>query len=138
MIHDLLVAACVPPFYRYIILSPGDDDPKGNLLARDLMHLRVPGLFPLGEMNVAAKGSGPDRQAQASIQKIDEPVQAVIRGAVALIDQRIRAFDLTHLGILLGQGRYMGVMLPDLRTGSPNIGQEPPRVPVMQIPDCRR
>src|SRR5215831_17473235 len=82
MINDLLKTVRCPPFDRYIVLSAGRNDPERRVLARYLVHLGKPSLLLRRQMNIAAEFSGFDRQTELRVQELDEPVQAVVRGAI--------------------------------------------------------
>src|SRR5687767_8704069 len=86
MINDLLVALRVPPLDGEIIFAASSHDPVWNVTPCQLMHLRIPRFLLSREMDIAMKCRWRDGKPQSVVQKCDEPVQTMIRSAVAFVD----------------------------------------------------
>lgn len=67
MIDNLLVTPGFPPLYGYVMFSAGNNDPKWNCFPNQLLDLRVPSLFILGEVNVSLEQGRLDLQAEAVV-----------------------------------------------------------------------
>src|ERR1051325_5036571 len=106
-----LVSIGWPPFNGYIVLPPGCNDPERGPLAGHFMDLRVPGSFQVGEMDITFESGWLDREAEALVQKVDETMQAVIGGFIALVDQRVAAIDQFDPGRILHQRREVRVVV---------------------------
>src|SRR6266568_7029103 len=109
IIDYLLVSIGWPPFDGYIVFPPGRNDPERGPLPGHFMDLRVPRSFQVGEMDIAFESGWLDREAEALVQKVDETVQAVIGGFIALVDQRIAAIDQFHPRRILSNRREVRV-----------------------------
>ncbi len=136
-VDDRLIPTNIPPLYRAIVFAPRADDPKRDVLPGDFVDLRVPGFLGRRKMNIAPKKLWTVRMVEALAQERGEPVQGVIRCAIGLVDQRIIAFNDPYGGILLGKGRYIGVVFPKLGAGGPYIREEPVGIGEMQVPHGR-
>src|SRR5437867_5435708 len=112
IIDHLLVSLGSPPFDGHIVFPPGGNDPERGILPRSFMDLRVPRSFQVGEMDVTFESGWLDGKAEALVQKVDETMQAVIGGFIALVDQRIAAIDQFHPRRILRKRREVRVVVP--------------------------
>ncbi len=86
-------------------------------------------------MNVSLKSRGFDGQSQALVQKIHEPVKAVVRGFIGLVDEGIGAVNDLDAHLILGQRSNVRIVFPEFRATGPDIRDKLARVPAMQIPN---
>ena len=93
-------------------LPPGVDDPERNLAPREFGDLRGPRPLNRREMDIPLERGRLDADPEMIVEKLDESVNAVIGGIVALVNERILARDKARLGIVFGQCRDVGVVLP--------------------------
>src|SRR2546428_6576146 len=93
MIDHLLVTLPLPPFDSDIVLASRGNDPEWRVSPRDFADLRVPSPFLVRKVDIALESRGPDREAQVSVQELNEAMQAVVRSQVAAINQRVAAIN---------------------------------------------
>src|SRR5436305_1376506 len=64
-------------------------------------------------------------------------MEAVVRGAVASVNERIQTVNLLCLRVVIGQGNNLRIMLPKIRKRGSDIRGKPPWIPMVQITDRR-
>ena len=84
-------------------------------------------------MDVALECSRLNGKLQSFVEKLDEAMQAVVGCLIALINQRIGAFELFDRPGIITQRAEIGIVIPEFRTSGPDVGEELLRVTNVQI-----
>lgn len=138
VIHDGLVTGGIPPLDGVIELAAGDDDPEGEIVAGAASDLGGQGLFVGGEMDIAVGEGDGAGDVEMPGEEFGETVEAMDGPAIAFVDERILAIDDFDAALAFAEGGEVGVVLPEVRTGGPDVGEEGPRVGAMKVPHRRR
>src|SRR6266496_651188 len=133
MIDYFLIALGLPPFDGHVELATGYNEPERRVLSGQFLNLGIPGFFEIRYVNVSSEGRGFDAQFEVIVQKINEPVKAMIRHLIRAADQRVITVNCLDRGIVLTQRSNEGVVLPQLRAIRAHIGQKLARIALMQI-----
>ena len=133
LIHDRLIAVAVPPFDRHLMASARDDEPVGKIRPRQFVDGRAGSLLRRGKMDVALELRAADVQPQLPVQVVDESFENVVGNLVRPVDQRQLTVDDLDLGIVLIEMTQVGIVVPNLATRHPHVGEEGARITAVQI-----
>ena len=133
MIDDGLPTLGGPPFDGDVVLSSSGKNPIRHIGPNDLCNLRRPCLFNGMEMDVALKQSRADLHAELIRKILGEAVDAVVRCAIALAEQRIVALD--DAAFILADRCDVGIVQPEVVERCPQIGEVAPRIRHVQFAD---
>jgi hypothetical protein len=133
VVDDGLVARRVPPFDRVVELAARSEQPEGRAVTFERLDLAEPVLLRLVDVEVAAEFSDADPQAQLLVQVFDETVEEVPRLLIAAVDERVVAVEHLHVGVIFQKRRQVRVVVPEVRAGRADVGQELAGVAAMQV-----
>ena len=122
VIHDGLPPLRGPPFDADVRLAPGGDDPIRHVRADQRGDLRHPRLLHGMQMDVAPEQSRADADAELRGEVLREAVDGVEGRGVALIQQRVIAFD--RLRFVVAQRGDVRIMQPQAVEGRAEVGEE--------------
>src|SRR5262245_56432695 len=93
MINHGLPASMLPPLDRQIKLTSSRNQPKRNAAFEEPLHLRRLIALLRAQMDVAFELGRSDLQPQMFVEKLNEPVQRMVRHLVRQLDERVIAFE---------------------------------------------
>jgi len=85
-------------------------------------------------VNITLELMRPNVQTEFLAQEEAKAMEKVVRGFVALMDQRILTMYLRGIGVVIVNTRDVGIVLPQSGTRSTHIRKEFARVSQVQVP----
>ncbi len=134
VVDDGLVACRVPPFDRVVELPTRGEQPERRAVAFEGFDLAEPVLLRLVDVQVALEIGHADAQPELLVQVLDEAIEEVARLLVAAMDEGVVAVEHLHVGVVFRERRQVRIVVPEIRAGRADIGQELAGVAPMQVP----